>query len=375
VMTLCNLGMLTGSIGREGAGMLPLRGQNNVQGNADMGGMPNLITGYQPLNNPELRQRLEALWGGIPPEEPGLTIPEMIDEAAQGSIHALWIQGEDVVQSDPNETQVRKGLSNLDFLVIQELFFSETCRYAHVILPAAASLEQEGTFTNGERRIQHVRPAFPPPEGARADWEVIRDVAVRMGANWKYQNPGEVMDEIAQVAPHFFGGVSYGRLAGDGLQWPCPDPLHPGTVTVHAEGFIRGKGQLAAIDYIPSPEHGVAGYPFLLITGRLLEHYNVGTMTRRTLNQALVPEDVLEIHPADASRQNITNGKFVQLESRWGTTQVKAKTSRRIAPGTLFLSFHYPETHTNRITGPHLDPQSKCPQYKAVAVRLQAIKI
>ncbi|MGK7876534.1 MAG: formate dehydrogenase subunit alpha [Xenococcaceae cyanobacterium] len=371
VMTLCNLGMLTGSIGRQGAGMLPLRGQNNVQGNADMGGMPNLITGYQPLNNPELRQRLETLWGGVPPEEPGLTIPEMIDAAARGDIHALWIQGEDVVQSDPNETHVREALSNLDFLVVQELFFSETCHYAHIILPAAAALEQEGTFTNGERRIQHVRPAVPSPGEARPDWEAIRDVAVKMGANWNYQNPGEVMDEIAQVAPHFFGGVSYDRLEGDGLQWPCPSPDHSGTVTVHAERFIRGKGQLVTIDYAPSPEHGVEGFPFLLITGRLLEHYNVGTMTRRTLNQALVSEDVLEIHPADASLSNIADGELVNLESRWGSTTVKAKHSRRIAPSTLFISFHYPETHANRVTGPHLDPQSKCPQYKAVAVRLQ----
>ena len=374
VMTLCNLGMLTGSIGREGAGMLPLRGQNNVQGNADMGGMPNLITGYQPLNNPELRQRLEQLWGGVPPEEPGLTSQEMINAAARGKIHALWCQGEDMVQSDPNETLVREALSNLDFLVVQDLFLCETARYAHVILPAAGALEQEGTFTNGERRIQHIRPAVTAPGAARPDWEAICDVAMNMGANWNYQDPGAVMDEIARVAPHFFGGVSYNRLQGDGLQWPCPAVEHPGTVTVHADHFIRGKGQLVALDYLPSPEHGVAGYPFLLITGRLLEHYNVGTMTRRTPNQVLVAEDVLEIHPADANRENISDGEQVNLESRWGSTQVKAKKSRRIAPGTLFLSFHYPETHTNRITGPHLDPQSKCPQYKAVAVRLQPNK-
>lgn len=369
VMTLCNLGMLTGSIGKPGAGMLPLRGQNNVQGNADMGGMPNLITGYQPLNNPELRQRLEKLWGGIPPEEPGLTSQEMIDAVVQGKIHALWCQGEDMLQSDPNETHVRKALSSLDFLVVQDLFFCETARYAHIILPAAGALEQDGTFTNGERRIQHVRPAVRPPGEARPDWEAICDVAVKMGANWHYHNSAEIMDEIALVAPHVFGGISYSRLDGDGLQWPCPSQDHPGTVTVHADGFMRGKGQLVAIDYIPSPEHEVEGYPFLLITGRLLEHYNVGTMTRRTANIDLVPQDPLEIHPADAKKANIADGALVNLASRWGTTQVKAKYSRRVAPGTLFLSFHYPETHTNRLTGPHLDPQSKCPQYKAVAVR------
>ncbi|ALB39877.1 hypothetical protein AA650_04830 [Anabaena sp. WA102] len=374
VITLCNLGMLTSSIGGEGAGMLPLRGQNNVQGNADMGSMPNLITGYQPLNDPALRRRLERLWGGLPPEQPGLTSQEMIDAAARGEIRALWCQGEDMVQSDPNETHVRKALSNLDFMVVQDLFFCETARYAHLILPAAAALEQEGTFTNAERRIQYVRPTVPSPGKARPDWEAIRDVAVKMGANWHYQHPGEIMDEIAQVAPHYFGGVSYARLAGDGLQWPCPSPDHPGTVTVHADRFMGGKGQLVAIDYVPSPEHGVKGYPFLLITGRLLEHYNVGTMTRRTANQELVPEDVLEIHPGDADQENIADGEQVNLESRWGSIQVKVKKSRRIAPGTLFLSFHYPETHTNRITGPHLDPQSKCPQYKAVAVRLQPNK-
>ncbi len=371
VIALCNLGMLTGSIGREGSGMLPLRGQNNVQGNADMGGMPNLITGYQPLANPDVRQRLTQLWGGVPPEEPGLTSQEMLDAAVRGEIRAIWCQGEDMVQSDPNETHVREALSQLDFLVVQDLFFCETARYANIVLPSAAALEQEGTFTNGERRIQHVRPAVPPPGEARPDWEAIRDVAVKLGANWHYPNPGAVMDEIARVAPHLFGGVSYDRLEGDGLQWPCPSANHPGTSTVHANGFVRGKGKLVAIDYLPSPEHGVEGYPFLLITGRLLEHYNVGTMTRRTPNQELVPEDVLEIHPADASRENIADGAQVNLESRWGSITVKAKTSRRIAEGTLFLTFHYPETHTNRVTGPHLDPQSKCPQYKAVAVRVR----
>jgi formate dehydrogenase alpha subunit len=370
VMTLCNLGMLSGSIGQEGAGMLPLRGQNNVQGNADMGGMPNLVTGYQALNNPEVRQRLGQIWGDLPSEEPGLTIPEMVDAAAKGSIKALWIQGEDIVQSDPNETHVREALSNLDFLVIQELFFSETCPYAQIILPAAAALEQEGTFTNGERRIQHVIPAVPTPGEAKPDWEQIRDLAGKMGLNWNYQNPGQIMDEIAQVAPHFFGGVSYDRLKGDGLQWPCPTKDHSGTVTVHADGFLRGKGQLVTIDYLASPEHDVDGYPFLLITGRLLEHYNVGTMTRRTSNQELVPEDVLEIYPNDGVQSQIKDGDQVTVESRWGNTLVKTKYSRRVAPGTLFLSFHYPETHTNRLSGSHLDPQSKCPQYKAIAVRL-----
>lgn len=371
VMTLCNLGMLTGSIGRPGAGMLPLRGQNNVQGNADMGAMPNLLTGYQPLDDQEVRDRFAADWDRLPPEEPGLTIPEMIDAAAEGRIRGLWIQGEDVVQSDPNEHHVRDALQRLDFLVVQELFLSETARYADLILPtAAAALEVEGTFTNGERRIQRVRPAVPPPGDARSDWEVTVEVANRLGGSWDYEGPAEVMDEIARVAPALFGGVSYDRLGPDGLQWPCPSSDHPGTATVHADAFLRGRGQLVSVEDAPSPEHGVEGYPYLLITGRVLDHYNVGTMTRRTRQTELVDEDLLEIHPSDADREGLADGDRVTVRSRWGQTEVAVRRSDRTASGTLFLSFHFPETHANRLTGPHMDLDAKCPQYKATAVRL-----
>jgi len=369
VMALCNLGMLTGSIGRPGAGMLPLRGQNNVQGNADMGGMPNQVTGYQSLADEEVRARLERLWGKAPPSEPGLTIPEMIDGAARGEIRGLWIQGEDVVQSDPNRSHVIEALENLDFLVVQELFLTETAQYAHLVLPAAGALEQAGTFTNGERRIQLVRPAVGPPGEARADWRVAVDLARRLGARWDYPSPAEVMDEIARAAPRLFGGVSYRRLEGDGLQWPCPEPGHGGTSTVHAEGFLRGKGKLMAIDHEPSPEHGVEGYPYLLVTGRVLDHYNVGTMTRRTPSREIVGEDRLEIHPEDAQREGLGEGQEVGLESRWGEVTVRAYPSARVAQGTLFLSFHFPETRTNALTGPQVDPQSKCPEYKVTAVR------
>ena len=370
VMALCNLGMLTGSIGRPGAGMLPLRGQNNVQGNADMGGMPNQVTGYQSLTDPDVRGRFEQIWGITPPREAGLTISEMLDAAANGKIKALWMQGEDVAQSDPNQTHVVEALKALDLLVVQEMFFSETARYAHLVLPAASVFEQEGTFTNGERRIQLVRPAVPPPGGARADWEVIRDVANAMGAHWTHETPSDVMDEIARVAPNLFGGVSYARLEPDGLQWPCPSASHPGTATVHAEGFLRGKGRLVALDYVPSPEHTQNGYPFLLITGRALEHYNVGTMTRRTPNSTLLPADFLEIHAADAARLHIRDGQAVQVRSRWGLTQAPARVTERVSPGTLFLTFHFPETHTNVLTSPYVDPQSKCPEYKVTAVAI-----
>lgn len=371
VMTLCNLGMLTGSIGQPGAGMLPLRGQNNVQGSADMGSMPTHFTGYQPIDSPDARAHVQKYWDELPPKEPGLTSTLMLQEAAKGNqMRGLWLMGEDVVQSDPNQTEVIRALKNLDLIIIQDLFFCETAKYAHVILPACGFLEQEGTFTNGERRIQHVRPAVAAPGEARPDWEVVCQVAERMGASWNYASPSEVMDEIAKVAPHMFGGVSYDRLTPDGLQWPCPEAGHPGTSTVHANRFLRGKGKLVSIDYEPSPEHGVAGFDYLLVTGRLLEHYNVGTMTRRTPQRDLVGCDSLEINPLDAAKEAITDGATVRLASRWGEIDVPAKLSTRIAPGTLFLTFHYPETNTNRVTGPTLDPQSKCPQYKATAVRI-----
>ncbi len=371
VMTLCNLAMLTGSVGRPGAGMLPLRGQNNVQGNADMGGMPNQVTGYQPLDDESVRARLQTLWGAVPPREPGLTIPEMLEGAVAGTVAGLWIQGEDVAQSDPNQTKVIAGLKKLELLVVQELFMSETARYAHLILPAAGALEQDGTFTNGERRIQLVRPAVKPPGEARPDWEVVRDVAVAMGERWSYDSPAAVMEEIAAVAPRLFGGVRYERLEGDGLQWPCPSLEHPGTSSVHAEGFLRGRGKLVTIDHVPSPEHGVEGFPYLLITGRVLDHYNVGTMTRRTPSRELVGADVLELHPEDASREGLSDGAPVEVESRWGRTTVPLRRSRRIAPGTAFLTFHFPESHANRLIGPHLDPQSRCPDYKVTAIRLR----
>jgi predicted molibdopterin-dependent oxidoreductase YjgC len=370
VIALCNIAMLTGSIGRPGAGMLPLRGQNNVQGNADMGSMPNQVTGYQPLDDGRVRARLESIWGMAPPREAGRTIPEMIDGAARGQVRALWIQGEDIAQSDPNQDHVIKALQTLDLLVVQEMFMSETARFAHLVLPAAGALEQDGTFTNGERRIQRVRAAVPPPGESRPDWEVAVDLAEALGERWSYDGPADVMDEIARVAPLSFGGVAYDRLDGDGLQWPCPDREHGGTASVHADGFLRGKGLLVAVDYAASPEHGVDGYPYLLITGRILDHYNVGTMTRRTPSRDLVPADTLEIHPQDANRDAIEDGATVDVQSRWGKITVGCRLSRRVMPGTLFLSFHFPETHTNRLVGPHVDPRSKCPDYKVTAVRL-----
>jgi predicted molibdopterin-dependent oxidoreductase YjgC len=373
VMTLCNLGMLTGSIGRAGGGMLPLRGQNNVQGNVDMGAAPNLFTGYQSVSDPVVRAHVETIWDALPPESPGLTIPEMLDAAAEGRIRALWIQGEDVAQSDPNQSHVLAALDKLELLVVQELFMTGTAERAHLVLPAAASLEQDGTFTNGERRIQRVRPAVQPPGDARADWRVVCDVANAMGAGWNYAGPDEVMNEIAALAPRLFGGVSYARLGNEGLQWPCPSAEHGGTARVHEQAFIRGRGQLVAIEHVPSPEHDVAAYPLLLITGRVLQQYNVGTMTRRTPHVQLVTTDWLEMNPVDAVRYAVADKSRVRLESRYGVVELPVKISGRVMPGTLFLTFHFPESHTNVLTSPHGDPDSHCPEYKLTAVRIAEV--
>lgn len=373
VMAYSNLALLTGAIGKIGSGMLPLRGQNNVQGNADMGSQPYALTGYMKLSDPTVRDRLEHLWGKAPPIEPGKTIPEMYAAAIAGSLKALWIQGEDVVQSDPNTSHVVDALRSLELLIVQEIFMTDTAAMAHVVFPAASVLEQEGTFTNGERRIQHVRPAVAPPGNARPDWEVIRDVARAMkglGATWRYDRPSQVMDELARVVPHLFGGVSYDRLEGDGLQWPCPSTDHPGTRTLHVNSFDRGKGALISVDYSPPLDRTNAEFGHVLITGRVLDHYNVGTMTRRTPSSQIVDRDFLEIHPEDAERLRICDGLSVRVTSRWGQTIAPARLTRRVMPGTSFLSFHFPETQTNCVVGPHADPKSKCPDYKVVAVSL-----
>jgi predicted molibdopterin-dependent oxidoreductase YjgC len=283
------------------------------------------------------------------------------------------VQGEDLAQSDSNQTHVLAALARLELLVVQELFLTETARRAHVVLPAAGVLEQSGTFTNAERRVQRVRAAVPPPGEARPDWEVIRDAARALGLGWRYADPAEVLDEIARVAPALFGGLSAARLDGDGLQWPCPTPDHPGTATLLANGFLRGRALFSVVPYVASPEAAVAGFPLTLVTGRVRDQYNVGSMTRRTPVSALAPCDWLELAPEDADRLGLGDGGRVRVASRWGETEVAARRSDRIAPGTCFLSFHHPESHTNRLVGPHRDPESACPEYKVTAVRVERI--
>jgi formate dehydrogenase major subunit len=379
VESLVNLGLLTGSIGRAGAGMMPLRGQNNVQGNADMGAMPNRITGYQRLDDPRARERCRREWGEAPPIAPGLTVPAMLEAAADGDLRALWIQGEDPAQSDPCESRVVAGLEALELLVVQEMFLTETAKRAHLVLPAASVFEQDGTFTNAERRIQRVRAAVAPPGEARPDWRVARDLGIALGRppHESALDPAAIFEEIARLAPESFGGVSYARLdaSRDGLQWPCADARDPGTSRVHESGFVRGKARLTCVAYRDSSEHGIDGYPYLLVTGRELHHYNVGSMTRRTAQTALAGGDRLELAPEDAAREGVASGDRVVLESRHGAIEVEVKTTPRIAPGTLFLTFHDPATHANRVVTPALDPESNCPQYKATAARLRPPRV
>jgi formate dehydrogenase major subunit len=372
VMTLCNLALLVGAIGREGVGVNPLRGQNNVQGAADMGCQPDLLTGYADPRDPEVRARFEAVWGRSLPLAPGRTLPRMYQAMRSGQIAGMFILGEDVVQTDPDSNQVVADLSKLEFLVVQELFLTPTAELAHVVLPGASFLEKDGTFTNGERRIQRVRQALPPLAGLRADWQVLRDLMAATGYAQSYSHPGQIMDEIAQVAPAF-GGVSYARLEGDGLQWPVPDASHPGTPLLHRERFPTGKAALMRVDYEPSPSLAHADSALLLVTGRALEHYNNGSMTRRTPNRELRPRDWLDLHPEDAQRHQIEAGDRVLITSRFGEAEATARLTKDVAPGTLFMTFHFPETGTNRVTSNVVDRIADTPEYKLTPVQIRRL--
>jgi formate dehydrogenase alpha subunit len=367
VMLLANLAILKGAVGREGVGVNPLRGQNNVQGAADMGCQPDLLTGYAAVDDDLARARFEAIWGRKVPSEPGLRIPEIYEAAVRGDVRALFILGEDVAQTDPDASSTKRALEALDFLVVQEIFLSETARLAHVVLPGASFLEKDGTFTSGERRIQRVRRALDPPGEARADWEILLDLMAATGCREAFRHPSEVMEEIAGIAPAF-AGVTYDRLDGAGLQWPVPSGDHPGTPTLHRESFPRGRGKLSRVVYVPSPGLGDG---LILTTGRVLEHYNAGTMTRRTANLLLVGSDPLEIHPLDAEARGIADGDSVVVESTRGKAHAVAKVTERVPRGVVFLSFHFPETRTNAVTGGILDRVSACPEYKVTAVEVR----
>jgi len=373
VMALCNLALATGNLGRPGTGINPLRGQNNVQGASDVGCLPTSFAGYQSFDDPDLAARHQAVTGRPLPTRRGMKIPDMWDAALEGRLKGLWIIGYDVAQTDPNLKKVREALGRLEFLVVQDLFLSETAKFAHLVIPGASFLEKDGTFTNLERRIQRIRKAVDPPDGVLPDWRVVSEVATRMGYTMRYAHPSEIMDEIAQLTPSL-AGVSYDRLEqGDGLQWPVPSTKHPGTPLMHAERFPRGRARFVPVDYLPPGESPSQAYPFVLVTGRILQHYNCGAQTRRTDILKLVVADVLEMHPEDAARLRLVDGEMVRLVSARSEAWLPLAVSERVQPGELFTSFHFPATGTNALLSSSADDSSKCPEYKVSAVRVEKV--
>ncbi|WP_313804211.1 formate dehydrogenase subunit alpha [Sphingobium sp.] len=369
VMAIANLAMATGNIGREGVGVNPLRGQNNVQGACDMGSFPHEFSGYRHVSDDAVRSQFEQAWGVTLDAEPGLRIPNMLDAATDGTFKGIFIQGEDILQSDPNTHHVAAGLAAMECVVVQDLFLNETANYAHVFLPGSTFLEKDGTFTNAERRIQRVRKVMAPLNGY-ADWEIVQLVAQAMGLGWSYGHPSEIMDEIAALTPTF-AGVHYDRLEAEGsLQWPANDAAPDGTPTMHIGGFVRGKGKFVVTDYVPTDEKTGPRFPLLLTTGRILSQYNVGAQTRRTANEAWHAEDRLEIHPADAENRGINDGDWVSLKSRAGETSLRALITERVAPGVVYTTFHHPDTQANVITTDYSDWATNCPEYKVTAVQV-----
>ena len=374
VRALVNLSAITGNLGREGAGVNPLRGQNNVQGGSDMGALPTTLTMYQPVTDPAVRARFEARWGVTLKPERGLMIPEMFDAAIAGSLRAMYVFGEDIAQTDPNTHHVVKALRALDFLVVQELFMSETAKLAHVVLPGASFLEKTGTFTNAERRIQKVNQVVAPPGEARGDFEILLEVAARMGRPLGFSTPAEAMDEVASLSPPL-AGVSHERLGRKGLQWPVPSLDHPGTTVLYRDRFETptGRASLARTPWAPPGEAPDDAFPMVLVTGRQLAHYNAGTMTRHTPNAALHPTDFVEIHPKDAEFLGVAEGDEVEVASRRGSVRAFAHLTDRSACGEVFLSFHFPEVLTNLLTSGNADDATRCPEYKISAVRVRRV--
>lgn len=372
VMGIANLALLTGNIGREGGGVNPLRGQNNVQGSCDMGSFPHELPGYQPVGNDEIRGRFEAHWQINLDAEPGLRIPNMLDAAIDGSFKGLYCQGEDIAQSDPNTQHVQAALKSLECLVVQDIFLNETAKFAHVFLPGSSFLEKDGTFINAERRINRVRKVMRPLAGM-ADWQVTIALSNALGYQMNYQHPSEIMDEIAQLTPTF-AGVNYHKLEQLGsIQWPCNDDAPTGTPIMHVETFPIGKATFAITDYVATTEKVNRKFPLLLTTGRILSQYNVGAQTRRTNNQVWHNEDVLEIHPHDAEDRGIVDGDWLGITSRAGNTVLKAKISERMQAGVVYTTFHHPDSGANVVTTNNSDWATECPEYKVTAVQVNKV--
>lgn len=371
VMAIANLAMVTGNIGRTGVGVNPLRGQNNVQGSCDMGSFPHELPGYRHISDPATREIYENIWGVILQDEPGLRIPNMLDAAVEGTFKGIYIQGEDILQSDPDTRHVAAGLEAMECVVVQDLFLNETANFAHVFLPGSTFLEKDGTFTNAERRINRVRKVMTPTNGY-ADWEVTQNLARAMGLNWNYTHPSQIMDEIAMTTPTF-AGVSYELLEREGsVQWPCNAKAPLGTPVMHIDHFVRGKGKFMRTEYVATDERSGPRFPLLLTTGRILSQYNVGAQTRRTENVAWHAEDRLEIHPHDAEVRGLRDGDWVKIASRAGETTLRALVTDRVTPGVVYTTFHHPTTQANVVTTDFSDWATNCPEYKVTAVQISA---
>ncbi|MBA7668369.1 Formate dehydrogenase H [subsurface metagenome] len=374
VLSLANLAMLCGNVGREGTGVNPLRGQNNVQGACDLGALPNVYPGYQKVTDEQIRQKFEKAWDARLSPKEGLTAVEIVEAAKDGVIKGLYIMGENPMLSDPNLNNVQKGLESLDFLVVQDIFLTETARMADVVLPGVSFAEKDGTFTNTERRVQRVHKALPEIGGSRQDWQIILELSRKMGYSMSYNSPAEVMEEIASLTP-IYGGIGFARLAREALQWPCPSSEHPGTPYLHKDKFTRGKGLFTPIDYIPPAELPDKEYPFLLSTGRILYHFHTGSLSRRSKPlDSIVPEGFLEMNPVDAERLRIKDGDWINVSSRRGKVKTKVKVTERTDKRAVFMSFHFAESAANFLTNDALDPVAKIPEYKVSAVKIERIK-
>ena len=373
-MAIANLALVCGQLGRPSTGIMALRGQNNVQGASDLGPLPATLPGYQPVTDPKVREKFEKAWNVKISPKPGLKSVEMLDECKRGNFKGLFILGEDPAQTDPDLNHVRSALESVEFLVVQDIFPTETTRFADVILPGASFAEKDGSFTNGERRVQRVRKAIEPLAGM-ADWQVLSRLATLMGYPMHYNHPSEIMDEIAGLVP-IYGGINYERIDKQGIQWPCPTKDHPGTTTLYTDLFARpgGLARFVALDHKGPGETTDKEYPFVLITGRIREHYNNGSMTGRVPGiMELVPEELLEISAEDATALKIKSGEMVSVSSRRGAIKVKAKVTERSQAGNIFLTFHFRNTLTNILTSEHRDPISGTPEYKYCAVKIEKL--
>ena len=371
VKSLANLAMLCGHMGKPGGGVNPLRGQNNVQGACDMGGLPNVYSGYQAVSDLAIAKKMEEAWGVTElPTKPGLTVTEMFPKAHDGELKALYIIGENPLVSDPDLNHAEDCLERLDFMVVQDIFMTETAKLADVVLPSCCFAEKEGTFSNTERRVQRVRKAVEAPGECKDDWQILCELATRMGYPMAYESAETIFEEIARVTPSY-AGITYGRIEVEGLHWPCPTPEHPGTPILHREQFTRGKGLFHAIDYVPPAELTDDDYPLYLTTGRVLYHYHTGTMTMKSagLNER-VPECFVEISPKDAAAYDIHDGSRVEIASRRGKITAKVQVSPKAVAGTIFIPFHFAQAAANRLTNAVLDPVSKIPEYKVCAVKM-----